>query len=94
MLKSDPLHHQLLQGFVILLTGTTDYLQEQLTLLTDLLLVLISRIDHSRVMLMFHQVDHIPPTGMQTTTRQMRFLPPFYTRRLSVYLDGARVARE
>jgi clathrin heavy chain len=36
------------------------YLQEQPTLLTDLLLVLIPRIDHSRVMHMFRQVDHIP----------------------------------
>jgi clathrin heavy chain len=36
------------------------YLQEQPTLLTDLLSVLIPRIDHSRVVRMFRQVDHIP----------------------------------
>jgi len=36
------------------------YLQEQPTLLTDLLTVLIPRIDHSRVVRMFRQVDHIP----------------------------------
>jgi len=36
------------------------YLQEQPTLLTDLLTVLIPRIDHSRVVRMFRQMDHIP----------------------------------
>lgn len=36
------------------------YLQEQPTLLTDLLSVLIPRIDHSRVVRIFRQVDHIP----------------------------------
>ncbi|KAI0065620.1 clathrin heavy chain [Artomyces pyxidatus] len=36
------------------------YLQEQPTLLTDLLTVLIPRIDHSRVVRMFRQIDHIP----------------------------------
>ncbi|THH15617.1 hypothetical protein EW146_g4889 [Bondarzewia mesenterica] len=36
------------------------YLQEQPTLLTDLLTVLIPRIDHSRVVRMFGQIDHIP----------------------------------
>ncbi|KAG6890292.1 hypothetical protein C0995_009498 [Termitomyces sp. Mi166 len=38
----------------------TFYLQEQPTLLTDLLTVLISRIDHSRVVRVFRQIDHIP----------------------------------
>ncbi|KZT70754.1 clathrin heavy chain [Daedalea quercina L-15889] len=38
----------------------TFYLQEQPTLLTDLLTVLIPRIDHSRVVRMFRQMDHIP----------------------------------
>ena len=38
----------------------TFYLQEQPTLLTDLLTVLIPRIDHSRVVKMFRQIDHIP----------------------------------
>ena len=38
----------------------TFYLQEQPTLLTDLLTVLIPRIDHSRVVRMFSQIDHIP----------------------------------
>ncbi|TFK74892.1 clathrin heavy chain [Pluteus cervinus] len=38
----------------------TFYLQEQPTLLTDLLTVLIPRIDHSRVVRMFRQIDHIP----------------------------------
>ena len=38
----------------------TFYLQEQPTLLTDLLTVMIPRIDHSRVVRMFRQVDHIP----------------------------------
>ncbi len=36
------------------------YLQEQPPLLTDLLTVLIPRIDHARVVRMFRQVDHIP----------------------------------
>lgn len=36
------------------------YLQEQPTLLTDLLTVLIPRIDHARVVRMFQQIDHIP----------------------------------
>jgi clathrin heavy chain len=36
------------------------YLQEQPPLLTDLLTALIPRIDHSRVVRMFRQVDHIP----------------------------------
>ena len=36
------------------------YLQEQPTLLTDLLTVLIPRIDHSRVVRTFRQMDHIP----------------------------------
>ncbi|KAI0285915.1 clathrin heavy chain 1 [Russula aff. rugulosa BPL654] len=36
------------------------YLQEQPPLLTDLLTVLIPRIDHSRVVRIFRQVDHIP----------------------------------
>lgn len=36
------------------------YLQEQPNLLTDLLSVLIPRIDHSRVVRMFAQIDHIP----------------------------------
>lgn len=36
------------------------YLQEQPTLLTDLLSVLIPRIDHSRVVRMFRPMDHIP----------------------------------
>ncbi|KAH7873015.1 uncharacterized protein C8R40DRAFT_1161946 [Lentinula edodes] len=36
------------------------YLQEQPTLLTDLLTVLIPRIDHSRVVSMFRKMDHIP----------------------------------
>jgi clathrin heavy chain len=36
------------------------YLQEQPPLVTDLLTVLIPRIDHSRVVRMFRQVDHIP----------------------------------
>lgn len=35
-------------------------MQEQPTLLTDLLSVLIPRIDHSRVVRIFRQVDHIP----------------------------------
>src|ERR1700722_8339959 len=38
----------------------TFYLQEQPNLLTDLLTVLIPRIDHSRVVRMFKQIDHIP----------------------------------
>ncbi|KAF7798005.1 hypothetical protein EIP86_009215 [Pleurotus ostreatoroseus] len=38
----------------------TFYLQEQPTLLTDLLTVLIPRIDHTRVVKMFRQIDHIP----------------------------------
>ena len=38
----------------------TFYLQEQPTLLTDLLSVLIPRIDHARVVRMFRQMDHIP----------------------------------
>ncbi|EAU90123.2 clathrin heavy chain 1 [Coprinopsis cinerea okayama7 len=38
----------------------TFYLQEQPTLLTDLLTVMIPRIDHSRVVRMFRQIDHIP----------------------------------
>ncbi|KAE9393463.1 clathrin heavy chain [Gymnopus androsaceus JB14] len=38
----------------------TFYLQEQPTLLTDLLTVLIPRIDHSRVVSMFRKMDHIP----------------------------------
>lgn len=38
----------------------TFYLQEQPNLLTDLLTVLIPRIDHSRVVRMFRQIDHIP----------------------------------
>ncbi|ETW78923.1 hypothetical protein HETIRDRAFT_155976 [Heterobasidion irregulare TC 32-1] len=36
------------------------YLQEQPTLLTDLLTVLIPRISHDRVVRMFRQIDHIP----------------------------------
>jgi clathrin heavy chain len=36
------------------------YLQEQPTLLTDLLTVLIPRIDHARVVRTFRQIDHIP----------------------------------
>ncbi|KAL9713749.1 Clathrin heavy chain [Leucoagaricus gongylophorus] len=38
----------------------TFYLQEQPTLLTDLLTVLIPRIDHARVVRMFRQMDHVP----------------------------------
>ncbi|KAL4063210.1 armadillo-type protein [Scleroderma citrinum] len=38
----------------------TFYLQEQPTLLTDLLSVMIPRIDHTRVVRMFRQIDHIP----------------------------------
>lgn len=38
----------------------TFYLQEQPTLLTDLLTVLIPRIDHTRVVRMFRQMDHVP----------------------------------
>ncbi|CAL1714910.1 unnamed protein product [Somion occarium] len=38
----------------------TFYLQEQPTLLTDLLTVLIPRIDHTRVVKMFRLIDHIP----------------------------------
>ncbi|TFK51691.1 clathrin heavy chain 1 [Heliocybe sulcata] len=38
----------------------TFYLQEQPTLLTDLMTVLIPRIDHSRVVRMFRQIDHLP----------------------------------
>ncbi|KAG7093825.1 hypothetical protein E1B28_007464 [Marasmius oreades] len=38
----------------------TFYLQEQPTLLTDLLTVLIPRVDHSRVVRTFRQIDHIP----------------------------------
>jgi clathrin heavy chain len=38
----------------------TFYLQEQPMLLTDLLTVLIPRIDHGRVVRMFRQIDHIP----------------------------------
>ncbi|KAJ3481158.1 hypothetical protein NLI96_g7849 [Meripilus lineatus] len=38
----------------------TFYLREQPTLLTDLLTVLIPRIDHSRVVRVFRQIDHIP----------------------------------
>ncbi|PPQ65881.1 hypothetical protein CVT24_011212 [Panaeolus cyanescens] len=38
----------------------TFYLQEHPTLLTDLLTVLIPRIDHSRVVRIFTQIDHIP----------------------------------
>jgi len=38
----------------------TFYLQEQPTLLTDLLSVMIPRIDHARVVRMFRQMDHIP----------------------------------
>lgn len=38
----------------------TFYLQEHPTLLTDLLTVLIPRIEHSRVVRMFQQIDHIP----------------------------------
>ena len=38
----------------------TFYLQEQPTLLTDLLSVMIPRIDHARVVRMFQQIDHIP----------------------------------
>ncbi|THH32376.1 hypothetical protein EUX98_g1821 [Antrodiella citrinella] len=36
------------------------YLQEQPSLLTDLLTVLIPRIDHTRVVKVFRQIDHIP----------------------------------
>jgi clathrin heavy chain len=36
------------------------YLQEQPMLLTDLLTVLVARIDHSRVVRTFLQIDHIP----------------------------------
>ncbi|KAF4569964.1 hypothetical protein EYR36_009770 [Pleurotus pulmonarius] len=36
------------------------YLQEQPTLLTDLLTVLIPRIDHARVVRMFDQIEHTP----------------------------------
>lgn len=35
-------------------------MQEHPKLLTDLLTVLIPRIDHSRVVRMFRQIDHIP----------------------------------
>ncbi|KAG9312892.1 hypothetical protein JVU11DRAFT_6325 [Chiua virens] len=38
----------------------TFYLQEQPTLLTDLLSVMIPRIDHARVVRTFRQIDHIP----------------------------------
>lgn len=38
----------------------TFYLQEQPTLLTDLLSVMIPRIDHARVVRMFRQIDHTP----------------------------------
>ncbi|KAG2056844.1 clathrin heavy chain 1 [Suillus hirtellus] len=38
----------------------TFYLQEQPTLLTDLLTVLIPRIEHARVVRMFRQIDHVP----------------------------------
>ncbi|KAF8141713.1 hypothetical protein EV363DRAFT_1308829 [Boletus edulis] len=38
----------------------TFYLQEQPTLLTDLLSVMILRIDHARVVRTFRQIDHIP----------------------------------
>ncbi|KAL0060881.1 Clathrin heavy chain [Marasmius tenuissimus] len=38
----------------------TFYFQEQPTLLTDLLTVLIPRIDHARVVRTFRQIDHIP----------------------------------
>ncbi|OSX64178.1 hypothetical protein POSPLADRAFT_1065482 [Postia placenta MAD-698-R-SB12] len=38
----------------------TFYLQEQPNLLTDLLTVMIPRVDHSRVVRMFRQIDHVP----------------------------------
>ena len=38
----------------------TFYLQEQPTLLTDLLAVLIPRIDHGRVVRMFKTTNHVP----------------------------------
>ncbi|EGN91992.1 hypothetical protein SERLA73DRAFT_99912 [Serpula lacrymans var. lacrymans S7.3] len=38
----------------------TFYLQEQPMLITDLLTVLIPRIEHARVVRMFRQIDHIP----------------------------------
>ncbi|KAI6122688.1 hypothetical protein EDD16DRAFT_1570643 [Pisolithus croceorrhizus] len=38
----------------------TFYLQEQPTLLNDLLSVMIPRVDHARVVRMFRQIDHIP----------------------------------
>ena len=38
----------------------TFYLQEQPTLLTDLLSVMIPRIDHARVVRVFRQIDHVP----------------------------------
>jgi hypothetical protein len=38
----------------------TFYLQEQPMLMTDLLTVLIPRIDHGRVVRMFRQMDHNP----------------------------------
>ena len=38
----------------------TFYLQEQPTLLTELLSVLIPRINHSRVVKMFDQIEHLP----------------------------------
>jgi clathrin heavy chain len=40
--------------------AVTFYLQEQPTLLTDLLTVLIPRIDHARVVRTFRQIDHVP----------------------------------
>jgi clathrin heavy chain len=36
------------------------YLEEQPTLLTDLLTVLIPRINHARVVRMFRKQDHLP----------------------------------
>ena len=45
------------------------YLQEQPTLLTDLLSVMISRIDHARVVRMFRQMDHIPLERAKTVVR-------------------------
>ena len=54
------------QGLTLLLFLISYYkaltfcLQEQPTLLTDLLMALIPRIDHTRVVWMFRQIDHIP----------------------------------
>lgn len=55
-----PVIHALMFGMLSYYKALTFYLQEQPTLLTDLLSVMIPRIDHARVVRTFRQIDHIP----------------------------------